>query len=258
MGADYYDYLIVGHDMIPKKNQKFYSEKIVYLPSYQVNDSKEKRPDVHFSRSDLGLPDEGFVFCCFNNTYKITPGILDSWACILKRVKQSVMMIYASNEIAKENLSKEIEHRGVSSSRLIFAEKLPRAQYLARYRLADLFLDTHPYNAGTTASDALRMGLPILTINGNSFNSREAASIISAVNLSEMITKNNEDYESLAIELAENQKKYKIIKEKLEKNLNNAPLFNTTLFAKNLELAYKIMHETYHQGNDPDHITING
>ena len=257
MGTDYYDYLIVGHDMIPKKNQKFYSEKIVYLPSYQVNDSKEKLPDIYYSRSDFGLPDRGFIFCCLNNTYKITPGIFDSWARILERVEDSVMMIYVSNKIAKENLSKEIKYLGINANRLIFVEKLPRAEYLARYRLADLFLDTHPYNAGTTASDALRMGLPILTLNGNSFNSREAASIISAVNLPEMITKTNEEYESLAIELAENPKKYKVIKEKLAKNLHNAPLFNTPLFVKNLESTYEIMYEKYHQGLEPDHIYLN-
>ena len=167
------------------------------------------------------------------------------------------MMIYVSNKIAKENLSKEIKYLGINANRLIFVEKLPRAEYLARYRLADLFLDTHPYNAGTTASDALRMGLPILTLNGNSFNSREAASIISAVNLPEMITKTNEEYESLAIELAENPKKYKVIKEKLAKNLHNAPLFNTPLFVKNLESTYEIMYEKYHQGLEPDHIYLN-
>ncbi len=256
MGAEYYDYLVAGQGMIPMENQKYYSEKIVYLPSYQVNDSKELLPNIYFSRKDLGLPDEGFIFCCFNNTYKITPQIFDSWARILDNVENSVMMIYISNEIAKKNLIKEITHRGIDSKRLIFTEKLPRAEYLARYRLADLFLDTHPYNAGTTASDALRMGLPILTLNGDSFNSREAASIISAVNLPEMITSTIEEYESLAIELANNPKKYELLKKKLASNLPNAPLFDTEEFTKNLESAYEIMVKKYYQRIDPDHIYL--
>ena len=257
MGSDYYDYLVVGQDMIPEENQKYYSEKIAYLPSYQVNDSKESTPSIYFSREDFGLSEESFVFCCFNNTYKITPIIFDSWARILENVKDSVMMIYISNEVAKKNLTKEIIDRGINPSRLIFAERLSRIEYLARYRLVDLFLDTHPYNAGTTASDALRMGLPLLTINGSSFNSREAASILKSVNLSEMIASSTEEYESLAIELANNSKKYELLKKKLAKNLQNAPLYNTSLFAKNIESAYKTMFEKFNQGLDKDHIYIN-
>ena len=256
MGADYYDYLIASTGMIPKKNQKYFSEKIVYLPSYQVNDSKESLPEPFLSKKDLGLPKDSFVFCCFNNTYKITPIVFDSWARILKSVEKSVLMIYVANKLAQKNLIKEITTRGVDPERLYFGEKLQRDEYLDRYRLADLFLDTFPYNAGTTASDALKMGLPILTLNGNSFNSKEAANIVNAVNLPEMITTNQEEYESLAIELTNNPKKFRIIKEKLVDNLPNAPLYNTRLFAKNIESAYKTMYERYHQGLGPDHIYI--
>ena len=256
MGADYYDYLIAAKGMIPKKNQKYFSEKIAYLPSYQVNDSKEILPEASLTLEDLGLPKDSFVFCCFNNTYKITPIVFDSWARILKRVEKSVMMIYVANKSAQNNLTKEITNRGVNPERLYFGENLQRDKYLDRYRLADLFLDTFPYNAGTTASDALKMGLPILTLKGNSFNSREAANIISAVNLSEMIAASQEEYESLAIELAKNPMKYRTIKDKLVDNLPNAPLYNTRLFAKNIESAYKTMFERYHQGLDPDHIYV--
>ena len=256
MGADYYDYLIAAEGMIPKENQKYFSEKIVYLPSYQVNDSKEPLPKAIFSRKDLGLPKDSFVFCCFNNTFKITPEVFDSWARILNGVEQSVMMIYVSNKLAQNNLIKEIKLRNIDPKRLIFGERLSRAEYLDRYRLADLFLDTFPYNAGTTASDALRMGLPLLTINGNSFNSREAANIVNAVNLPEMITSSQEEYESLAIELANNPKKFRIIKEKLADNLPSAPLFNTPLFTKNLESAYKIMLKRYHDKLEADHIYL--
>ena len=256
MGADYYDYLIAAEGMIPKRNQKYFTEKIVYLPSYQVNDSKEPLPEAIFSRKDLGLPKDSFVFCCFNNTFKITPEVFDSWARILNGVEQSVIMIYVSNKHAQKNLIKEIKLRNIDPKRLIFGERLSRAEYLDRYRSADLFLDTFPYNAGTTASDALRMGLPLLTINGNSFNSREASNIVNAVNLPEMITSSQEEYESLAIELANNPKKFRIIKEKLADNLPSAPLFDTPRFTKNLESAYKIMHERYHDGLKPDHIYV--
>ena len=256
MGADYYDYLIAAEGMIPKKNQKYFSEKIVYLPTYQVNDSKESLPKAIFSRKDLGLPEDSFVFCCFNNTFKITPEAFDSWARILNGVEQSVMMIYVSNKHAQKNLIKEIKLRNIDPKRLIFGERLSRAEYLDRYRSADLFLDTFPYNAGTTASDALRMGLPLLTINGNSFNSREAANIVHAVNLPEMITSSQEEYESLAIELANNPKKFRIIKEKLADNLPSAPLFDTPRFTKNLESAYKIMFKRYHDKLEADHIYV--
>ena len=257
MGADYMDYLIADQIIIPEANQKYYSEKVVYMPhSYQVNDSTQSLPTTIFMRQDVGLPETGFVFCCFNNNYKITPNTFDSWARILEQVDGSVLLIYAENESAKTNLNKEIVLRGVDSSRLIFGENLPMSEYLARYRVADLFLDTHPYNAGTTASDALRMGLPVLTCIGKSFASRMAASLLNAVNLPEMITTTQEQYESLAIELATNPDKLKIIKDKLVDNLPTAPLYDTSLFARQLESAYVAMYDRYQQGLDPDHIYV--
>ena len=256
MGAKYYDYLVADQIMIPKENQKHYTEKIAYLPSYQVNDSKDSPPDITFTRMDLGLPEEGFVFCCFNNTYKITPTTFDSWARILKVVKDSVLLIFADNKSAKANLTKEITLRGVDPKRLIFADSLPRPEYLARYRVADLFLDTSPYNAGTTASDALRMGLPVLTCIGKSYPSRMAASIITAINLPELITTSQKKYELLAIELATDPEKLKIIKAKLLNNLATAPLFDTPLFTRNLESAYSMMYDRYQKGLEPDHIYV--
>ena len=256
MGGNYYDYLVAGQTMIPDKNQKYFVEKIIYLPSYQVNDSKESPPEVFFTRQDLGLPEKGFVFCCFNNTYKITPTTFDSWARILKCVDKSILLIIVDNESAKENLTKEITLRGVKPERLIFGERLARPEYLARYRVADLFLDTSPYNAGTTASDALRMGLPVLTLKGNSFNSREAASVIGSLNMPELITTSQKEYESLAIELATDLEKLKIIKDKLLGNLSTAPLYDTPKFTKNLESAYSEMYDRYQKGLDPDHIYV--
>ena len=254
MGADYYDYLIADQIMIPKKNQKDYSEKIIYLPSFQVNDSKELPPKLILTRKDLGLPEKGFVFCCFNNTYKFTPVTFDSWARILKQVDDSVLIIYANNDSQKINLVKEIVLRGIDPSRLIFGERLPRPEYLARYRAVDLFLDTHPYNAGTTASDALRMGLPMITYIGESYQARMGASILNAINLPELITTSSKEYESLAVDLATNPEKFKIIKDKLAGNLATAILYDTKLFAKNLEFAYTIMYKRHHQGLKPEHI----
>jgi predicted O-linked N-acetylglucosamine transferase (SPINDLY family) len=254
MSANYYDYLLADRTLIPEDNQKYYVEKIAYLPSYQVNDSTQSPPSISLTRQDVGLPETGFVFCCFNNNFKITPTTFDSWGRILEKVKDSVLLIYISNESAQINLTKEIILRGIDPSRLIFGKHLSKSEYLARYRVADLFLDTQPYNAGTTASDALRMGLPVLTCMGNSFANRHAASIITALNLPELITTTEEAYESLAIDLATDPEKLKIIKDKLVSNLSTAPLYDTALFARNLESAYTMMYDRYQRGLDSDHI----
>ncbi|MDC0599574.1 tetratricopeptide repeat protein, partial [Candidatus Pseudothioglobus singularis] len=256
MGTDYYDYLIADPVMIPKESQKYYVEKIVYLPSFQVNDSKDLPPEIILTRKEVGLPEEGFVFCCFNNTYKFTPTVFDSWARILQNVEKSVLIIFANNQLSKTNLTKEIVKRGIKAERLIFGDSVSRAVYLARFRAADLFLDTHPYNAGTTASDALKMGLPMLTMIGQSYQARMGASIVNALNLPELITNTPEEYEALAIELATNPEKLKAIKEKLASNLSTAPLFDTKRFTKNLESAYTEMFERYHKGLEPDHIYV--
>ena len=191
----------------------------------------------------------------FALTTPINPktGLIDK---IFKGVEGSVLIIYVENKSAEINLIKEITLRGIDPSRLIFGERLKRPEYLARYRVADLFLDTQPYNAGTTASDALRMGLPIVTLKGTSFNSREAASIINALNLPELITTTAEEYEALAIELATNPKKLKSIKDKLAKNLSTAPLYNTKLFKFTLAMLHTQMYERHHGGLEPDHIYV--
>ena len=256
MGADYYDYLIADPMMIPQESQKHYVEKIVYLPSFQVNDSKDLPPEITLTRKEVGLPDKGFVFCCFNNTYKFTPTVFDSWARILKAVEGSVLLVYVDNSSAEVNLTQEIIKRSIKPNRLIFGKRLERKEYLARYRVADLFLDTHPYNAGTTASDALKMGVPMLTYIGSSYQARMGASILNSINLPELITNSLEEYESLAIELASNPDKLKKIKDKLQSNLTTAPLFNTPLFTKNIESAYTEMYERHHAGLEPDHIYV--
>ena len=256
MAADYYDYLIADPVMIPKESQQHYAEKIVYLPSFQVNDSKDLPPDITLTRQDVGLPETGFVFCCFNHTYKFTPAIFDSWARILNAVESSVLIVFANNELSKVNLTNEILKRGVVGERLIFADSIPKPEYLARYRVADLFLDTHPYNAGTTASDALKMGLPMLTMIGQSYQARMGASILTSINLPELITNSPKEYEALAIDLATHPEKLKAIKDKLASNLSTAPLFDTKRFTKNIESAYTQMYERSQQGLEPDHIYV--
>jgi predicted O-linked N-acetylglucosamine transferase (SPINDLY family) len=254
MGAEYYDYLIADKTIIPADSQDYYSEKIIYLPSYQVNDSKRVISEKNFTRAELNLPEVGFVFCCFNNTYKITPHTFDGWMRILAAVPHSVLFLYADNKWAEENLKMEAQKRGVSQIRLVFGARIDRSDYLARYRVADLFLDTLPYNAGTTASDALWAGLPVLTCMGKTFCSRVAASLLSAIELPELITTTQVQYEAAAVELATNPTKLKAIKDKLERNRLTTALFDTSSFTKNIEDAYTQIYERYQTDLPPDHI----
>ena len=257
MAADYMDYLVADQTIIPKENQKYYSEKIVYMPhSYQVNTSIIDAPKTLLSRQEIGLPKTGFIFCCFNNNYKITPTTFTGWMRILKAVEDSVLWLFESSNISIKNLKKEAIKFGINENRLVFAKFLPIEEHLTRIQHADLFIDTLPYNAHTTTSDALRMGLPVLTCIGRSFASRVAASLLNAVNLPELITTNQEQYESLAIELATNPEKLKIIKDKLVNNLATAPLYDTPLFTRHLESAYMEMYDRYQNGLEPEHIYV--
>jgi predicted O-linked N-acetylglucosamine transferase (SPINDLY family) len=243
MGADFMDYLVADHTLIPPQSQLHYSEKIAYLPhSYQVNDAKRQISDRVFTREEVGLPPTGFVFCCFNNNYKITPDTFDGWMRILQAVPNSVLWLLADNPTAAQNLSKEAELRGVSAKRLVFAPRMGLAEHLARHRLADLFIDTLPCNAHTTASDALWAGLPVLTSMGEGFASRVAASLLQAVGLPELITESQPAYEALAIELANHPEQLAVIKLKLERNRLTTPLFDTTSYARHLEALYEQMY----------------
>ena len=256
MGVEYFDYLIADTTIIPEGSEHYYSEKILYLPSYQVNDRKRKISEKAFTRQELGLPEEGFVFCCFNNNYKILPTTFDSWMRILNAVEGSVLFLYADNQWAEQNLKKEAIARGVEPKRLVFGKSIAREEYLARYKCCDLFIDTIPYNAGTTASDALWAGLPVLTLQGESFASRVASSILNAIHLPELITSSQEEYEALAIELATNTSKLRLIKEKLINNRLTTPLFDTPLFTKHIEDAYIQIMERYWTDLKPEHIYV--
>ena len=257
MGADYIDYLIADQILIPESSRQFYTEKIVTLPgSYQVNDTKRRIADKIFTRKECGLPERGFVFCCFNNNYKITPATFDGWIRLLKRVPESILWLLEDNAKAADSLRQEAVLRGVDSRRLIFAKRMLLPEHLARHRLADLFLDTFPCNAHTTASDALWAGLPVLTLTGESFAARVAASLLHAIQLPELITSSQEEYEALAIELATNPERLVQIRQKLEKNRLTTSLFETQRFTSHLEEAYSAMYERYQEGLSPEHLFV--
>ena len=257
MGAKFIDYLIADQVLIPRKEQKYYSEKIVYMPdSYQVNMSKRTISKSYFSREDLGLPEKGFVFCCFNNNYKVTPSTFASWIRILKAVDGSVLWLFETNSFSSSQLKKEATKYGVHEERLVFAKRLPVEEHLSRLKQADLFLDTLPYNAHTTCSDALRVELPILTLIGKSFASRVAASLLESIDLSELIVSSMSEYESVAIELALNPKKLNNIKNKIATNILSTSLFDSQLFTKQLEEAYLKMNKARQNNSKHQHIYI--
>jgi len=257
MGVDYMDYIIADRIVIPENCQHHYSEKIVYLPhSYQVNDSKRIISNRVFTREEVGLPANGFVFCCFNNNYKILPNTFDIWMRILKSVEGSVIWLIDDNPTATNNLMKEAESRGIDAHRLVFAKRMNLDDHLARHRLADLFLDTLPYNAHTTTSDALWAGLPVLTCTGISFASRVAASLLQAIELPELITNNEQDYQAKAIELATNPQILRELKAKLDSNRLSKPLFNAKLFTNHIESAYLTMYQRLLDGLSPVHIYV--
>jgi predicted O-linked N-acetylglucosamine transferase (SPINDLY family) len=257
MAAPYMDYIVADKILIPPNSQADYSEKVVYMPhSYQVNDSKRPISDKVFTRIDAGLPEHGFVFCCFNNSYKIQPQTFDIWMRLLKCVEGSVLWLFEDNPSAAQNLRQEAQTRGVDPCRLVFAARLELSEHLARQRLADLFLDTLPYNAHTTASDALWAGLPVLTLMGQSFAARVAASLLHAMDLPELITETENDYVSKAIELAKHPELRHQLKLKIARQRMTSPLFQGQLFAKHLETAFVTMFERHQSGWAPDHIFV--
>ena len=255
--APHMDYLIADRTLIPAESRAGYSERIVYLPdSYQPNDRQRKIADTEFFRQDFGLPDGAFVFCSFNAAYKLTPRMFDIWARILKAVPGSVLWLLAVQETVAANLRREAAARGLDAGRLVFAPPMLPAAHLARLRVADLFLDTLPYNAHTTASDALWAGLPVLTCAGDSFAARVGASLVRAVGMPELITSSLEDYEALAIELARNPGRLAALREQLRQNRSTAALFDSDAYTRHLEAAYTEMYERYHERLPPDDIHI--
>jgi protein O-GlcNAc transferase len=257
MGADYIDYIIADRIVIPESHRQYYTEKVVYLPdSYQVNDSKRQISEGTPSRAEVGLPQAGFVFCSFNNSYKITPTVFDIWMRLLRGVEGSVLWLLESNGGVAHRLRREAAHRGIAPERLVFAPFIGSADHLARCRLADLCLDTLPCNAHTTASDALWAGVPMVTCLGSSFAGRVGASVLNAAGLPELISRSLEDYEQLALRLATDEKALAVIKEGLRINRSACPLFDTDRFRRHIEAAYTTMWERYQAGKVPESFTI--
>lgn len=233
------DYIIADRYLIPEESARYYSEKPLYMPDvYQICDRKRVAADKP-SREQCGLPEEGFVFCSFNNNFKFTPEVFDAWMNILQRVPGSLLWLLSDNPWAEANLRKAAETRGLAKERLIFAPRVLPEQYLARYQAADLFLDTFPFNAGTTANDALWMGLPVLTYSGRAFAARMAGSLLKSVKLEELITTNLKDYEEKAVWLATHPEHCRQLRTHLLEERENGVLFDTPLFVRSLESRFK-------------------
>jgi predicted O-linked N-acetylglucosamine transferase (SPINDLY family) len=257
MGAGFIDYILADRFVIPEEHHACYTEKVVYLPdTYQVNDSKRVIADRTPARTEAGLPEQGFVFCSFNNNYKISPAVFDVWMRLLGKVEGSVLWLYKSSAAAMHSLKKQAADRGIAPERLVFAPRINLEDYLARHRLADLSLDTLPYNGHATSSDALWAGLPVLTCLGASFAGRVGASLLNAIGLNELIARSLEEYEALAVELATNPKHLADIKSKLAKNRNTFPLFNTDRFRRHIEAAYTTMWERVQRGEPPESFAV--
>ena len=257
MGADFIDYIIADHMLIPTEHQRFFSEKVIYLPNhYQAQDDISPIAKNAPSRSQLGLPEEGFVFCGINNTYKITPSEFNVWMRLLQAQKGSVLWLLESNEWAGVNLKKEAAARGIDPNRLVFAKRTAHDTYLAQLKHADLFLDTFNYNAGATASNALWAGLPVLTKCGESYTARMASSLLTSIGLPELITTSEAEYEARALELANNPEQLKGLKHKLATHRETHPLFDTALFTKHIEDGYQQAYQNYFDDKKPENIFV--
>ena len=257
MGGTLMDYIIADANIIPAGSEPFYAEKVVRLPgSYQINNNQRPIADCTTRREDHGLPGDGFIFCCFNNNYKITPDVFTIWMRLLKSIPRSVLWLLADNQEAMDNLKAEAAQRDVDPARLVFAGRMASELHLARHKHADLFLDTLPINAHTTTSDALWAGLPVLTCTGEAFAARVAGSLLHAAGLPELVTHNYEDYESLALKLASDPELLAELKQRLEDNRLRCDLFNTEKTTRNLEAAFRAMHARRQSGLPPEDITV--
>ncbi|HXP95166.1 MAG TPA: glycosyltransferase, partial [Telmatospirillum sp.] len=257
MGTDVIDYIIADPVVLPMDQACFFSEQIVHLSGcYQPNDSRRMIAEHTPSRTDCGLTEIGFVFCCFNNSVKITPEVFAVWMRVLRAVPGSLLWLLASNPIVRDNLRREARNAAVEPDRLVFAPRRPLPEHLARHRHADLFLDTLPYNAHTTASDALWAGLPVLTCTGPTFAGRVSASLLMSAGLPELITQSLADYENLALRLATNPALLNALRQRLADNRRTTPLFNGATFARHLETAFDIMWRRWCAGLPPEAFTV--
>jgi protein O-GlcNAc transferase len=257
MGCDFIDYILVDDYVVPTDKQPFFTERLVHLPGcYQVNDSRHEIVPQKMDRQQCGLPEEGVVFCSFNNTYKFTPRMFQLWMQLLQAVPGSVLWLAERHPIANGHLQQQALRWGVDANRLVFAKQLPIAQHLARQPLADLFLDSYPYNAHATASIALRMGVPLITLSGESMASRVAGSLLRALGLERGIARSYAEYFDLARQLATQPAELERFRQQLQHKLADSHLFDGQWFAANLEQAFLRMWEYHQAGQTPQPIAV--
>jgi predicted O-linked N-acetylglucosamine transferase (SPINDLY family) len=257
LGADFYDYILADPTVLPFDQQPYFQENIVHLPeSYLVNDSKRPASSQSPTREEYGLPATGFVFCCFNNCYKITPPVFDVWMRLLDQVEGSVLWLFRDRRTAEANLRREAAARGIDPARLVFADRIPLPDHMARHKIADLFLDTLPYNAHTTAADALWAGLPVVTCLGHCFAGRVAASLLRATGMSDLVTSDLESYERLALRIASDRAMLAELRDRLRRNRQTHALFNADRYRRQIEAAYQQMWEAWQRGEPPASFTI--
>lgn len=256
LGAPWVDYLIADPCVIPASEKGHYQEKIIALPLFQTNEDYQPIEALGANRSAEGLPSSAFIYCCFNNNFKLTPRVFSAWMRILRAVPDGILWLYASNPLVQAHLEHEAERHGIDPKRLVFARRLPLEEHLRRLTLADVFLDTHPYNAGATASNALRAGVPVLTYLGRSFVSRMSGSLIQAAGLEALVAEDLEDYVEKAIALGQDSEQLDRHKKALRSGLANSRLFDTKAFARHLEQAFEMIHARRLQGLPPEHLDI--
>jgi protein O-GlcNAc transferase len=258
IGGDFMDYLITDRTVTPPEYAPYFVETFVTMPhSYLIAEPEASIPENTIDRSKYGLPDNAFVYCSFNSSYKLEPRMFGVWMRILSQVPESVLWLHSPGTLFEKNLRREAEGAGVDPSRIIFASFVPRPEHMRRHHAADLFLDTLLYNAAATASLSLQMSLPVLTCLGNTFGSRIGASLLNTVGLPELITANLEDYERLAVELARNPTRLKEYRDRLSAGRPTSPLYDTARFVRHLEQAYQTMWERHEAGNPPAPIVVN-
>ena len=251
-GSKFLDYIVLDDKLICEENKKFFSESLIVLPdTYQPNEDKKEIDNKVLTKDELGLPKSNFVFSCFNSHQKIMPNIFEVWMNILKKKNDSVLWLLKDNDISEKNLKMQAENNNVNPERLIFADHLPLDQHLSRLKLADLVLDTFPYNAHTTCSDSLRMGVPVLTLKGKSFASRVATSLLTSMSLSELVTEKLNDYEEMALKISNNPEMLDQLKDKILRNKENSNVFKPQIFTNNIEKSYKKVYQNFIDGFSP-------
>ncbi len=257
VGCPLMDYVIGDRVVTPPEHQPFYSERLVALPdAYQINDRHRPIAETTPSRLQCGLPEDAFVFCAFNTTYKLTPAMFGAWMRLLGRLPTSVLWLFEANDTVTGNLKREAAARGINPARLIFAPKKPLPEHLARYRVADLFVDTFPYTGHTTTSDALWAGLPVVTLKGETFASRVAASLLTAAGMVELVTETLDEYEALALRLAGDPERLANLRRRLSETRMTMPLFDSRRFTRHIERAYQMMWDIHQSGRPPEPIMV--